>query len=259
MHAARRSFQLCALLLPLGASGCSDDAAKGPPPSRASTGARPAKKLFPELPCKAGEPRTERDGKVLACIIGSSTKVGPFTCAAGALAALYEDGKLKECTLARAHAYNGVPCRAGGAAKWFKSGKLYQCSVDKPFAASGVTCRDRLIFHENGKLHRCTLAESVEVGKVQIPAKSEASFDDTGKPATVKRPADAPLEFQAFKCSEVTYYRSGAVETCIAAAKATVADSEAAPGSRICFDEQGKPDSTVEPACFGREPATKPK
>jgi len=247
-------------LLPAVPTACSDDDSKATTPPRASAPRGSIGKPFPALPCKSSEPRTVRDGKTLACIVGADTKVGPITCAAGKLVALYGDGKLQECTLKRAHAYNGVPCKAGATAKWFKSAKLYQCSVQKPFAVSGVTCRERIVFHENGKLHRCELAESAEVGKVQIPAASRAAFDDTGKPTSVVRPAAAPLVLDSYECAEVAYYRSGTVKSCTTSKDGTVAGVKAPTGSQICFDEAGKPSTTVGLGCFGSEqPLTKPK
>jgi hypothetical protein len=240
--------------LPAALAACSDGDPKASPPPRASTPRGPAAKPFPELPCKSSEPRTERDGKTLACIVGTDTKVGPITCAADKLVALYGNGKLQECTLKRAHAYNGVPCKAGATAKWFKSAKLYQCSVQKPFAVSGVSCNGRLIFHENGKLHRCELAENAKVGEIEIPAKSQAAFDDSGKPTSVKRPAEAPLAFDTYECAEVDYYRSGTVKTCTTSRDATVAGAKAPTGSLICFDDAGKPSTTAVVGCFGSEP-----
>lgn len=132
----------CVVLAPLALPACSDDDAKTASPQTTTAPRGPVDKPFPTLPCDSAEPRTERHGKTLACIVTAATKVGPITCAKGQLVALYGDGQLKECTLARAHAYNGVPCKMGATAKWFKSAKLYQCSVAKPFAASGATCRD---------------------------------------------------------------------------------------------------------------------
>ena len=247
-------------LLPTALAACSDDDSKRATPPRTATPRGAADKPFPALPCNSSEPRTERDGKTLECIVGADAKVGPITCAAGKLVALYGDGKLKECTLKRAHAYNGVPCKAGSTAKWFKSAKLYQCAVDKPFAVSGVTCTERIIFHENGKLHRCELADSAEVGKVQIPAKSRAAFDDTGKPTSVKRPPEAPLVFGTYECAEVEYYRSGAVKRCTTIKDATMAGAKAPIGSLLCFDETGMPTKTGGPGCFGsKQPVTKSK
>lgn len=233
----------------LASSGCSDDAKKAPPPARPAP-TQPREKPFPALPCKKGEPRSVRDGKILACIVTAATKVGPITCAANAAVTLYADGKLKECTLARAHAYNGVPCMAGAPGMWFKSGKLYQCSVAKPYATSGVSCEGRLNYHENGKLHRCVLAESAEVSSVKIPAKSEVTFDDTGKPTKVKRPADNPVGKKPYECAEVEYDRSGAVTACTLAQVAALGTAKAPAGSRICFDAEGQPVTAAQPGCF---------
>lgn len=238
-----------ALLVPLGAGGCSDEASKSErpaPPPRA-----PAAPTFPDLPCSPSEPRTRRDDKTLACITTADVKVGPITCRAGKLVALYDDGRLRECTLARAHAYDGVPCRAGAPAKWFKSRKLFQCAVAEPYATGGVTCRGRINYHENGKLYRCELAEGAQLGQVEIPAESEIAFDDDGRPDRVKRPADAPLALGELRCAEAEYYGAGGVETCTLAVEATIFGRAAPVGAVVCFDERGTPTPSAGPDCFG--------
>jgi len=251
---------LSALVVPMAITACSDDDDSPSAPAPRVTAHRPQDKPFPTLPCNRAEPRTVRDGKTLACIVTADTNVGRITCSAGELVALYDDGKLKECTLKRAHGYNGVPCKAGATAKWFKSAKLYQCSVEKPYATSGVTCRDRLIYHENGWLHRCELAESAQVGKVEMPANSQVAFDDAGKPTHVKRPAEAPLALESFECAEVEYYRSGGVRSCLTAKDANLSGMKTPAGSRLCFDEQGKPSSDAGRDCVGaKQPARKPR
>jgi len=249
--------------------GCKKKAGKKE--SEASGGTTAVKKESKKLECDPKhKPKKFDDGKVRWCTLAEDYTVGGITCKRGRHVEFnLANRKLFQCTLAMDQTIGGHKCAAQPVQFHF-NGKLNYCSLQKPKKYNGVLCTGKTAFHrQNGSLSYCDLAEQTAIGGFPCKAAT-ASFDTKGKlylcyaakaitvggakisAGTKIQPFGGPrieyaetmsgstISFNAFKCSEMHFQKSGEPKKCKLAATVKIGDKEIPTKKWVCFDKSGK-------------------
>ena len=156
----------------------------------------------------------------------------------------FPDGSVHDATLARDSEIQGLPCAGGHSVVFFPSGRMRLARLSRQAFVGPVCCAPGIVYlHENGALLNATLAASLNIAGVTVPANERVTLDENGELLEYSRALSADQMIGGFPCAaafDVWLYPVGRPSVVVLASPTVISGREYPRGTQLFFDEDGQ-------------------